>query len=246
VSGSYRDIATTAGIPTPAAEHRGQSAAVIAGDLALTGAFRLVERAGLRADLRDRILELLDEAVFASAAGELFDVDLSMIAATPTEAEVLSMARLKTAVYTFETPLQAGGVLGGASEEDLALLGEFGRQVGIAYQATDDLLGLFGDEQATGKTTLGDLREGKSSLPIVHAATTAQWAELKRYVGKPDLTAAEAQTARDLLIASGADTHTRGVASRHAAEAIATLNRLPEAVAERLRPFAAQALERDR
>ncbi|BDI24155.1 geranylgeranyl pyrophosphate synthase [Herbiconiux sp. L3-i23] len=246
VSGSYRDIATTAGIPIPAAEHRGQSAAVIAGDLALTGAFRIVEGAGLASDVRDAVLEQLDEAVFASAAGELADVDFSMVAEPPTVDQVVAMCRLKTAVYTFETPLKAGAVLAGAPAHDLTLLGRFGCEIGIAYQAMDDLLGLFGDERATGKSTLGDLREGKSSLPIAFAAASPHWAELTPFLGKPDLSDAEAQTARELLIASGADTHTRALASRHAAAAVALLDELPSAVAPLLRPFAAQALERDR
>jgi geranylgeranyl diphosphate synthase, type II len=246
VSGSYRDIATTAGIPIPAAEHRGMSAAVIAGDLALAGVFRLVEQAELGPAMRSRVLELVDDALFASAAGELADVDVSMAEELPSVERVVEIARLKTAVYTFEAPLKAGGVLGGADDEQLELLGEFGREIGIAYQAMDDLLGLFGDEKRTGKSTLGDLREGKGTLPLVHAAGTRFWSSIEPYVGKPDLTGDEADAAKELLIASGADTWTRGLASKHASAAVRVLDQLPHAVGEALRPIAAQALERDR
>ncbi|PVZ96319.1 geranylgeranyl pyrophosphate synthase [Amnibacterium flavum] len=246
VSGSYRDIATTAGIPIPAAEHRGMSAAVIAGDLALAGVYRLVESARLDDVVREKVLQLVDWALFASAAGELADVDFSMSASVPSIAKVLDMARLKTAVYTFEAPLQAGAVLAGADERTGDLLGEFGREIGIAYQATDDLLGLFGDEARTGKSTLGDLREGKSTLPVAHAATTPLWPEIARYFGRSDLTTEDADEARRLLIACGAESATRALASRHAAAAIAVLEQLPAAVGERLRPIAVRALERDK
>ena len=126
VSGSYRDIATTAGIPIPTAEHRGMSAAVIAGDLALFNSYRLIDLSGVDHGIRGLLLEILDDALFASAAGELIDVDFSIAATMPTVGEVLNMERLKTAVYSFEAPLQAGAVLAGASQSVVDRLGRYG------------------------------------------------------------------------------------------------------------------------
>ena len=246
VSGWYRDAATTAGIPIPTAEHRGMSTAIIAGDLALFHAYRLAERSTMTDGARERVLQIMDEALFASAAGELFDVDYSIALEPPTVDDVVEMERLKTAVYTFESPLLAGAVLAGAAEEHLEALTAFGRNLGIAYQATDDLLGVFGDESRTGKTTLGDLREGKRTVPIAYAATTDAWNGISRFLGKPDLSGQEADRVREMLIGCGAEVFTRGLASRHAGAAIQSLDRLPRAVAEELRPLAAQALERDR
>jgi geranylgeranyl diphosphate synthase type II len=246
VSGQYRDDATTAGIPIPTAEHRGMSTAVIAGDLALFNAYRLVDAAALEPRLRERVLALFDEALFASAAGELIDVDFSISPTMPSVGEVVEMERLKTAVYTFEAPLQAGAVLAGAAEEELAPLAEFGRDLGIAYQATDDLLGVFGDERETGKSTVGDLREGKRTVPMAFAATTDAWPGIRGYLGKADLTDREADEVRTRLIACGAEEFTRGLASRKAGEAVRVLDRLPAPVAEELAPLAAQALDRIR
>jgi geranylgeranyl diphosphate synthase type II len=76
VSGSYRDVAQTAGLALPTAEHRGMSVAVIAGDLALTGSFRLMERASANPEVRDALVELLDRAVFYYSAGERIEVEL--------------------------------------------------------------------------------------------------------------------------------------------------------------------------
>ena len=56
-------------------------------------------------EIRSRLVEVMDEALFASAAGELIDVDFSIVAEVPGVDDILTMERLKTAVYSFEGPL---------------------------------------------------------------------------------------------------------------------------------------------
>ncbi|HEY5834738.1 polyprenyl synthetase family protein [Streptomyces sp.] len=62
-----------------------------------------------------------------------------------------------------------GAVLGGASEADADALEEYGYHLGLAFQAIDDLLGIWGDPATTGKQTWSDLRQRKKSLPVVAA-----------------------------------------------------------------------------
>jgi geranylgeranyl diphosphate synthase type I len=62
-----------------------------------------------------------------------------------------------------------GAVLGGASEADADTLEEYGYHLGLAFQAIDDLLGIWGDPASTGKQTWSDLRQRKKSLPVVAA-----------------------------------------------------------------------------
>jgi geranylgeranyl diphosphate synthase type I len=62
-----------------------------------------------------------------------------------------------------------GAVLGGASESDADALEEYGYHLGLAFQAIDDLLGIWGDPATTGKQTWSDLRQRKKSLPVVAA-----------------------------------------------------------------------------
>ncbi len=246
VSGSYRDIATTAGIPIPQAEHRGLSAAVIAGDLALYNCHRLIDRSGVKDPVRFRLLEIMDEAVFASAAGELIDVDFSLTTDVPRVHDVLTMERLKTAVYSFECPLRAGAVLAGASDEVVTSLGSFGREIGIAYQIVDDLLGVFGAEEETGKTTIGDLREGKRTVLIAYATSTKAWPSIQSLVGKPDLTEAEADHVRQVLMDSGCRDFTEGLARNYANQALAHLRaaELPDVLRAELEPLAESVLSR--
>ena len=246
ISGTFRDRGVAAGASARAAEHSGISAAVIAGDLALFNSYRLIERSGVPDDTRARLLEVMDDALFASAAGELIDVDFSLRAEVPHVDDILTMERLKTAVYSFESPLQAGAILAGASEEVVATLGEFGREIGIAYQIVDDLLGVFGTEAETGKTTIGDLREGKRTVLISYAASTAEWAEVASLFGSPELTEADAATLRQLLVSCGAQSFTEGLARYYGNRALARLAEphIPPVLRAELHPVADAALGR--
>jgi len=246
VSGSYRDLAQTAGVSISTAEHRGLSVAVIAGDLALVGAGRLIEHSGTDDLTRSRLLDLLDESVFSSAAGELVDVDFSLSSAVPAVDEVLEMERLKTAVYSFEGTLQAGAVLAHAGEETITALGDFGRNVGVAYQIVDDVLGVFGDEATTGKTIVGDLREGKRTVLISYASRQPEWDSVARLVGKPDLSDREAAMVKAMLERSGARAYAEGLAhdfARHAWEGLAHRG-IADALRDALEPIIATVLGR--
>jgi len=246
IAGSYRERALAAGAGEADAEHRGISAAVIAGDLALFNAYRLVDRSGVDDATRERLLEVMDDALFASAAGELIDVDFSWIPEVPRVDDILAMERLKTAVYSFECPLQAGAILAGADEETVATLGDFGREIGIAYQLVDDLLGVFGTEEQTGKTTLGDLREGKRTVLIAYAAATEGWHAPAPLFGDPGLSEQGAATLRDYLVDCGANGFAQGLSRYYANRALARLlePHIPLALRNELHPVADDVLAR--
>jgi geranylgeranyl diphosphate synthase, type II len=248
VSGSYRDRALADGASEQVAEHKGISAAVIAGDLALFNAYRLIDRSGVSDVTRDRLVEVMDDALFASAAGELIDVDFSHLTDMPRVDDILTMERLKTAVYSFECPLQAGAILAGASEQIVATLADFGREIGVAYQIVDDLLGVFGQESETGKTTIGDLREGKRTVLVSYATTTPQWAEIEPLIGKADLSEAEAAHVRELLDSTGSRAFAEGLARYYANRARSRLaeNHIPRALRDELLPVADAVLGRVR
>tara|TARA_R110000868_G_scaffold199758_2_gene446560 strand:+ start:102932 stop:104002 length:1071 start_codon:yes stop_codon:yes gene_type:complete len=246
IAGTYRDRAIGRGLDTVTAEHRGASAAVIAGDLALFNAYRLIDRSGANDVVRDRLLEVLDEALFASAAGELIDIDYAGGDEPPPVHDILRMVRLKTAVYTFECPLQAGAILAGASDAVVATLGDFGREIGIAFQLVDDLLGVFGAESLTGKTTLGDLREGKRTVLIAYATMRDGWAEFEGDFGNPDLDEAGADRIRAFLTDCGARRYLESLARDYSRRGLERLSapHVPSALRDVLIPVADEVLER--
>lgn len=249
VSGVYLNHALDSGeLPGPA-RHRGLSVGVIAGDLAMAAAFRLL--GGVRADpaTAEQLAGIFDEAIFASAGGELIDVDFSDHPDAPSVEDILHMERQKTAVYSFEAPLQAGAVLAGADPDTVSVLGEFGRFTGTAYQVVDDLLGVFGSESATGKSNSSDLREGKRTVLISYMVQTRpEWAELSTLIGRPDITPAEADRARELLVSSGARDFARELAEDFAARARDRLAcpSVPESLRVALEEVVSGALDRGR
>jgi geranylgeranyl diphosphate synthase type II len=246
IAGTFRELASAHGATDRVADHAGLSAAVIAGDLALFNAYRLIDRSGVSSLTRARLLEVMDDALFASAAGELIDVDFANLPEVPRVDDILTMERLKTAVYTFECPLQAGAILAGAADEVVGTLGDFGRDIGIAYQIVDDLLGVFGLEEETGKSTLGDLREGKRTVLIAYASTTAEWQSVAHLFGDAELTDEGAQLVRGALTGCGARSFAQGLARYYANRALARLAEphIPPALREELHPVADAVLGR--
>ena len=224
------------------------TAAILAGDLALSEAHRALAMLPVDLELRGRLLDLLDRAVFISAAGELADVTNAAAKHPLTVAQVVSTLEQKTAVYSFEAPLQAGAILAGGSDEAIGVLGSYGRLIGVAFQLTDDILGVFGDPEKTGKSVLTDLREGKQTALIAHAGTTSGWPEIAPYIGKADLTEAEAATVRDLLRACGALQAADDLATDHLNRAVAALDTaaVPAPRREMLTTLAATAVNRSR
>ena len=204
IAGRFTERAIAHGAGTGQAEAWAATAAILAGDLALSEAHRALALLPVDTALRARLLDLLDRAVFVSAAGELADVTNTVSSEPLTIDQVVTTLEHKTAIYSFEAPLQAGAVLAGAPEDAIDALGRFGRLIGVAFQLTDDLLGVFGDPAATGKSVLADLREGKQTALIAHAGSTDRWPMIAPFLGKDDLTEAEAEVVRSHLRDCGA------------------------------------------
>ncbi|KTT37726.1 geranylgeranyl pyrophosphate synthase, partial [Pseudomonas oryzihabitans] len=121
-----------------------------------------------------------------------------------------------------------------------------GREIGIAYQIVDDLLGVCGGETVTGKCVLGDLREGKRTMLIADAATTDCWDDIAPYLGDPDLTEDRAAELRATLETCGAKSAAESRIAEHTALARAELAALPYELAGRLEHLVSDLLARVR
>ncbi|WP_448073874.1 polyprenyl synthetase family protein [Georgenia yuyongxinii] len=203
VSGTFAARAEAAGVAPGRAAGYGDAAGILAGDLALAGAVRLVAGCGAAPGVVPRLLDLLEHALRVSAAGELADVRLSLDTRAADLGTILTMEEHKTAVYSFELPMRAGAVLAGADAATCDRLGELGRLLGVAFQLRDDLDGVFGEEAVTGKSALSDLRAGKCTPLVAHARTTPWWPQIAPFVGDPALDEPAAARVRELLEACG-------------------------------------------
>ncbi len=92
--------------------------------------------------------------------------------------DYLHLIMHKTCWYTTIHPLRVGAIVGSRGTAELGPLVRFGFHFGAAFQIRDDLLNLVGDERMYGKEILGDIYEGKRTLPLVHLLATAQGADL--------------------------------------------------------------------
>jgi geranylgeranyl diphosphate synthase type I len=222
----------------------GLGPAVAAGDALAALAYEVL--------LREPLYALEAGREFASATIDMIigqSEDLAFQARTDvTEAECLSMAGRKTGAL-FACSAALGAILGGGDIDKIERLRTYGRLVGIAFQAIDDLLGIWGDPVRTGKPAASDLREGKRSLPIVHAlrAEDGTAAELARLLARQELDAAAIDRARGILSRSDARAWTRSLAERHVDEALEQLSSadLVEQPVAELREIARFVLELD-
>ena len=105
--------------------------------------------------------------------GQYLDV-LHQATGDRTEHAALQIDRYKTAAYTVERPLHLGAAIAGAGPELVAAYRRFGADIGVAFQLRDDLLGVFGDPEVTGKPAGDDLREGKRTLLLACATERAE------------------------------------------------------------------------
>ena len=248
IAARFADRARDHGADDRASEVWGETAAVLAGDLALSRAHREIAMLPVSADRRGALLDILDRAVFVSAAGELADVVHAGAAEPATLDRVVATLEQKTAVYSFESPLTAGAVLAGADAAAVDALARFGRLVGVAFQITDDILGVYGDPAVTGKSAASDLREGKHTALIAHAATTGAWPAISARLGDPQLDDAGADELRLALRECGALDAARRLADEHVTLARFELDtaELPASLRLQLGDLARRAAERAR
>jgi isopentenyl-diphosphate delta-isomerase type 1 len=209
----------------------GTSAAVLAGDLAFVWADQLLDRAWLPAAAAARARAAFTTLRSEVMAGQYLDLRLAACAAS-TEADAARVALLKSARYTVTRPLQLGRALAkpGADAVDDALAA-YGDAVGFAFQLRDDVLGVFGNPDDTGKGRDDDLREGKRTLLVMRAlalATPTARRTLEAALGNPVLTTTDADRSRDVIASTGALASVEALIGAQQAIASDALAAIPE------------------
>lgn len=146
----------------PAANTRwGNSKCVLAGDWLYMQAFKIALE-----ERNFRVLDLLIGLTQQMVEGELLQME--KLGKSITEAEHLNLIFRKTACL-FSISMRLGAVIGGATEQQEQALGEYGRNLGMAFQIIDDVLDLTASEEVLGKPVASDLREGKATMAVIHA-----------------------------------------------------------------------------
>ena len=203
----------------------GNGASVLGGDLLLVEALALVEGAGVPGAFVP-LLDVLRSMVNAEA------LQLELRGRTDVSIDDYFRVCLGKTAALFEWVLEAGARAGGANPPQVAALGRYGRELGVAFQLVDDLLDLTGDSHAVGKSVLQDIRQGTITYPTI--AALREEPELAARV----LAAADggptAGLGADLLAAMarhGGLTDARRQVTLHTERARAALETLPDSAA---------------
>ncbi|HEY3893828.1 MAG TPA: polyprenyl synthetase family protein [Pseudonocardiaceae bacterium] len=210
----------------------GSTSAILTGDALLA----LAQEALLDSPSSHRAAaaQLLAEATRHLIRGQVQDVAFEQ-RADVTVAECLEMVSGKTGAL-LSASAAIGAVLAGAHPDVVRALSTFGSQLGVAFQLVDDLLGIWGDPEITGKPVFSDLRSGKKTLPVTYALAQDGPAarELAGWLAGPEHHRArsgsgdaELRRVAELIVTAGGREWAAGEAQRRLAAATHALSTVP-------------------
>jgi octaprenyl-diphosphate synthase len=218
----------------------GNPASVLVGDFLYSRAFQMMVDAQSM-----RIMQVLADATNVIAEGEVMQL-MNMHNAELDEVGYLQVIRSKTAKL-FEASARVGAILAGAPPELEDACAEYGQALGTAFQVIDDVLDYAGDAAVMGKSVGDDLREGKSTLPLIAAmqrGNAQESATIKKAIETGDLTMLERIV--EIVKSTGALDTARDAARQEALRAVSAAERLaPGPHTECLIQLASQLLERN-
>jgi len=220
----------------------GTQRALITGDFLFVKGFRLGGLLG-----SDEIVELVADACGRMAESEMLQTLREHDPSLPLESYI-RIIEGKTA-KAMEASAQVGGYIGGGSADQIAELGAFGLNIGLAFQIVDDILDITGRESDLGKRRGMDLIDGKANLPLMLAMQGHYpgSARVREVFKKPAKTAEEVEEVLLLVQSTDVLEQARGHAKKFQAKAIQALDALPESeYKDALRALADTVLERDR
>ncbi|WP_114968998.1 polyprenyl synthetase family protein [Rhodoferax ferrireducens] len=214
------DSALRRGNPT-ANETFGNPASVLVGDFLYSRAFQMMVDAQ-----NMRVMQVLADATNVIAEGEVLQL-MNMHNASLDEAGYLQVIRSKTAKL-FEASARVGAILAGSSPEMEDACAVYGQALGTAFQVIDDLLDYTGDADVMGKNLGDDLREGKTTLPLIAAmqrGTAGQKTVIREAIETGDVSMLDQVV--NIVKTTGALDVARLAAMQEAQRASAAAGRLP-------------------
>ena len=229
------------------AEQYGAAAAILLGDLLLSWSQEMLRTCGLAADRVHEAENYFDATRSEVITGQFLDVSAQARGVSDVDA-AMRVLRFKSAKYTVERPLHVGAALAGGNASLQRELSAFGLPLGEAFQLRDDLLGVFGDPEVTGKPAGDDLSEGKRTVLVALALESADRASAKLLDGRlgTALTADEVRELRAVIDGSGARAEVERRITELTERALRALDGAPmtEPAREALRRLADAATQR--
>lgn len=161
------------GVPTVHTKF-GIPVGILAGDVLFSKAFETISLQGPKTpkEVSLALVSKLAKVCVNVCEGQILDMTMAGSQKIPTENQYIRMIEKKTAAL-FEVSCAMGAICANTKQKDVSNLSTFGKNLGIAFQIVDDLIGITGDSRVTKKPVGNDIREGKKSLPILLAINRA-------------------------------------------------------------------------
>lgn len=187
-------------------DHYAISQSICLGDLGIIMSSKLIAMSNFPNSIVKRAMGFFETIKQETTQGEMLDIWLTRQKQYSLD-DLILVAKLKTALYTFSGPLRLGAILRDENDTVLEKIHAFGVELGIAFQIQDDIQGIFGKEEVIGKSTTSDISEGKATILIWYARNNATPTELKHIqsiYGKPNCTPKDRELLKDLFFTTGA------------------------------------------
>lgn len=175
-----------------------------------------------------RVISTISELGKELSTGEIDQIDVAKHHSID-EQTYFSIINKKTASL-FQSCVKVGGYSVGASDTDIANLSKFVELLGLSFQIKDDIFDYFKDD-AIGKPTGNDLREGKVTLPLIYALSRTEsprHGEMRRLADSDSLTTEQIETLIDFAKAEGGIEYSYATMERLRAEARSILEPYPD------------------
>ena len=214
------------GVPTVHKKF-GMPVAILAGDVLFSKAYQIISNSKLPNDATIQLVSKLAKACVDVCEGQLLDMKMAEEKRIPSQTEYIAMIGKKTAAL-FDVSCSMGAICATNNPKDISNLSKFGRNLGIAFQITDDLIGVMGNPKITKKPVGNDLREGKKSLPILLAIKSAKGKDKKVILnafGNPKATKNDLSEAVNAIRAIGIEENVRNQALKYADAAKKSLSK---------------------
>ncbi|MFF4316349.1 polyprenyl synthetase family protein [Streptomyces sp. NPDC001507] len=211
----------------PRADDTARSLAMLVGDLLMSLAGQLFATCGLPAAYLARARPLWSVLARELIAGECLEI--LRTGAGPDTTASLKVIRYKAAKYTVEQPLLIGGALAGAGERLREGYSAYGLPLGEAFQLRDDLLGLFGAPEHTGKANADDVRGHRPTALLAETWRLARADDRERLgalLGCRDLDADGLDAVREVMCRLGAPDRIEHMIGARVTEALDALHNL--------------------
>ena len=196
--------------------------AILAGDVLYSKAYNTISsKSKLSSNYTTQLVSKLSKACIEICEGQVDDIKFAENKRIPTEKEYIKMIEKKTAVL-FEVSCAMGAICAKRKQKDVKNLSVFGKNLGIAFQITDDLIGIIGDSKITKKPVGNDIREGKKSLPIILAIKKARGqnrTKIMRVFGNSGASKQQINLAVNVIRSLGVEKEVRDVALKYAQRA---------------------------